>query len=173
MHWSKNQQYRHKKKDATAHGASPDSLYARIDDDIVKVINNVGWPIWHTPGGAGDEPLTKVCNFADNKLMWCARIDFRRGTAANDLPNSKWFQMIANVPGYRALLSKHQNPSSQNSMGNAMEMAVGLAYACHTNFVHLPDNHRIEFTNGKQKEGATQWAAMWLLFEHLGISATE
>ena len=56
-------------------------------------------------------------------------------------------------------------------MDNVMEMAVGLAYACHTNFVHLPDNHRIEFPNGKQTEGATQWADMWLLFEHLGISA--
>ena len=43
MHWSKKKMYRHKKKDATAHGASPESLYARIDVELVKVINNVGW----------------------------------------------------------------------------------------------------------------------------------
>ena len=132
--------------DATAHGASPESLYARIGVALVKVLNNVGWPIWHTPGGAGGEPPTKVCNFGQSKLQWCARIDFRRGTAADDFLNSKWAQIIAELPGYRALLSKQQNPSSQNSMGNAMEMAVGLAYACYTNFVHLPDDHRIEFT---------------------------
>ena len=159
--------------DTTDHAASPESLDAITDKALVTVIDMVGWPIWHTPGGAGDEPPTTACNIAENKLMWCARIDFRRDTAANDLPNSKWAQMLAELSGYRALLTKQQNPSSQNSMGNAMEMAVGLAYACYTNFVHLPDNHRIEFSNGKQQEGATQWAEMWLRFEHLGISATE
>ena len=84
--------------------------------------------------------------------MWCARIDIRRGTAADDLPNITWSQMLAQLPGYSALLTKQQDPSSLISMGNAMEMAVGLAYACHTNLVHLPDDHRIEFANGMQEK---------------------
>ena len=95
------------------------------------------------------------------------------GTAADDFHNSKWAEILAKLPRCRGVLSKQQNPSSQNSMGNAMEMAVGLAYACYTNFVHLPDDHRIEFTNGMQNTGLTLWAVIWLLFEQLGLSATE
>ena len=105
--------------------------------------------------------------------MWCARIDFRRGTAADDLRNIKWSEMLAQLPGYAAVLTKQQNPSSLTSMGNAMEMAVGLAYACHTNFVHLPEDHRIEFRNGMQEKGTLLWGISWPLFQQLGLSATE
>ena len=58
-------------------------------------------------------------------------------------------------------------------MGNAMEMAMGLAYACHTNFVHLPKGHRIEFTNGMQEKETLLWGIIWPLFQQLGLSATE
>ena len=58
-------------------------------------------------------------------------------------------------------------------MGIAMEMAAGLAYACHTNFVHLPQDHRIEFTSGVQEKGTLLWGIIWPLFQQLGLSATE
>ena len=111
-----------------------------------------GWPIWHTSGGGGAAPSTKECNFAENKLKWCAWIDFRRGMDEDDLTNREWAEVLSHLPGYASVLATQQNPSSVESRGNAMEMAVGLAYACHTNFVHLPDNHRIEFTNGMQEK---------------------
>ena len=98
--------------DAPEHVASPESLYAIIDEALMQVLDITGWPIWHTPGGGSDEPSKKACNFVEDKLTWCARIDFRRGTATDDVPNIKCFRMLAQLPGYGAVLTKQQDPSS-------------------------------------------------------------
>ena len=81
-------------------GASSESLYALLHDSLVKVITMAGWPIWYTSGGGGASPNNKDCHFAESKLKWCARIDFRRGIQEDDLP------------GYADVLAKQQNLSS-------------------------------------------------------------
>ena len=53
-----------------------------------------------------------------------------------------------------------------------MEMAVGLAYACHTKFVHLPEGHRVEFPDRVQERTTMLWSNVWSLFEELGLKAT-
>ena len=46
-------------------GASSESLYALLDDSLVKVITMAGWPIWYTSGGGGASPKKKECYFAE------------------------------------------------------------------------------------------------------------
>ena len=54
-----------------------------------------------------------------------------------------------------------------------MEMAVGLAYACNTNFAHLPEDHCIQFRKVTQDKATLLWSILWPLFQQLGLSVTE
>ena len=54
-------------------------------------------------------------------------------------------------------------------MGNAMERAVGIAYACYTEQRYLPDSHSLLFTTDKAE---ALWARVWPLLQALGIRAT-
>ena len=118
-------------------------------------------------------PSKAQCNFAGDRLKWCARTDIDRGIAADDRRNIKWAELLSHLPGYRSVLRKQQDPSSVISMGDAMEMAVGLSYACHTNFEHLPKGHRVEFSNEMQERAIMLWSSMRPLFQKLGLKATE
>ena len=153
--------------------AAEHDVYTILDRSLVRVIEMAGWPIWYTSGGGRDVPSKAQCDFAQNKLKWCARIDSCRGIVADDLQNTEWAELLEHLPGYRFVLSKQQDPSSVVSMGNAMEMAVGLSYACHTNFEHLPQGHRLEFRNEIQERAIMLWSIMWPLFQKLGLTATE
>ena len=93
-------------------GASSESLFALLSDSLVKVITMAGWPIWYTSGGGGASPNKKECHFAESKLKWCTRIDFRRGIQDDDLRNVKWADMLAPLSGYADVLAKQQNLST-------------------------------------------------------------
>ena len=147
-------------------GASSESLYALLHDSLVKVITMAGWPIWYTSGGGGASPNNRECHFAESKLKWCARIDFRRSIQDDDLRNVKWAEMLAHLPGYADVLAKQQNSLSVEGRGNAMEMAVGLAYTCHTRFVNLPEGHRVE-APGSASAAEPSWDAMRLVWAHM------
>jgi hypothetical protein len=53
-------------------------------------------------------------------------------------------------------------------MGNAMEMAEGISYACATQQFYLPDGHKMAFPNQRSNEGAELWCKLWPLFQELG-----
>ena len=80
--------------------------------------------------------------------------------------------MLSLLPGYAGVLARQQNPSSVESMGNGMEMAVGLAYTCYKRFANLPPWHRVEFGDGLQEQGIKYWGQLWNVFEILGVKAT-
>ena len=111
----------------------------------------VGWPTWLSPGGGGEAPAQPRCDFASNKLKWCARLDFRRGLPEDDLLNEVWSEILSKLPLYQAVLRKQQNPSSDEGRGNAMEMAVGLAYTCFVEFKNLEPGHSLEFKTNHDK----------------------
>ena len=73
-------------------------LYHIIDQVLVQAIATTGWPIWITTGEGGDVPKRLDCDFAQYKLQWCARVDFRRGEAADDWMNRKWAELFENLP---------------------------------------------------------------------------
>jgi hypothetical protein len=81
--------------------------------------------------------------------------------------NLDWALLLGKLPRYRALL--HSRITVTVTMGNAMEMAVGLAYACFTDYRYLPDSHKLVFSNDKAE---ALWARFWPLLTALGISAT-
>ena len=157
---------------ATRGAAQPADVYDRLDETLVEVINMAGWPKWCTSGGGNDEPPRTECDFAVNKLKWCARLDFHRGIAADDLLNIKWAELLSHLPRYASVLATQQDPSSVEGKGNAMEMAVGLAYCCYTNFEHLPEGQQILFHTEVQVQARSRWAFIWTLFEELGLKAT-
>ena len=81
-------------------------------------------------------------------------------------------KVLASLPGYSSVLVKQQNPQSLEAKGNAMEMAVGLAYTCYREFTNLPGWHHIEFKDGMQEKGRDMWASLWDLFEQMGLTVT-
>ena len=89
-----------------------------------------GWPIWRSPGTGGKLPNRREHHFAFHKLQQGARIDFYRGTVANDLANVCWSDMLRRLPTYAKYLAQH--PECTNSKGNAMEMAAGISFAAAT-----------------------------------------
>ena len=157
---------------ATRGAAQPADVYERLDETLVQVINMTGWPKWCTSGGGNDEPPRTECDFAVNKLKWCARLDFQRGIASDDLMNVKWAELLLHLPRYASVLATQQDPSSVEGIGDAMEMTVGLAYCCYTNFTNLAEGQQIVFRAEVQEQARIRWAIIWTLFEELGLKAT-
>ena len=124
-----------------------------------------GWPTWHTPGTGGTFPLTPVHNFAHDKLAHGARIDFFRGTQANDLLNVEWSALYNHCPTYQAYMREHQNPLSVNSRGNAMESAAGVSYAAatHERFLHG------SFLKWASEGQRAAWGEVWPRFQALDL----
>ena len=145
------------------HWKPRETLHSLIDDTLVQVIRVAGWPKWHTSGHGGQVPRKQECDFASDQLKWCARLDFYRGEPCDDLKNEKWAKVLASLPGYSSVLVKQQNPQSVEAKGNAMEMAVGLAYTCYREFMNLPEGHRIEFRDGMQEKATILWGVVWAL----------
>jgi len=110
---------------------------AHVDQALEQCINKFKWPLWRTDGKGGDNPDRQWFNLGKGNLRMGARIDFRRGLAKNDFPSQDWSDILLDMPRYSAELKRHQDPTSVNGRGNALERAVGCAYACFTNFKEL------------------------------------
>ena len=59
-------------------------------DAALAAATALGWPKWRTPGTGGAYPKTPVHDFSQGGLKFGARIDFFRGTPADDLMNKGW-----------------------------------------------------------------------------------
>ena len=146
--------------------------FEQIDRAIMEAIT-AGWPTWETPGQGGPEPSRQLHKFEYGSLVEGARIDFYRGQASDDWSNVAWAELFENLPHYGAHLQKIHSTTSTKGKGNAMELVVGLSYACFTNFRHLPPGHTLTFP-GKEDwaELFVRWAEAWPRLQSLGINAT-
>ena len=138
-------------------------------DDALAVAVSHGWPIWHSPGTGVVFPSTPRFDFTEGTLRESARIDFYRGLPADDHCNAVWGQYWDACHRYQAYVKwPRQNPSSTNSIGDAMEMATGVAYAAATNGAFLSKGvHRLEWSRPCQTEA---WAALWWVLQGLGFT---
>ena len=74
-------------------------------------------------------PKTPVHDFSQGGLQFGARIDFYRGTAADDLMNKRWQHLCEQLPRYRAYMKRHQGPTSTPGIGNALDTQRGKSSA--------------------------------------------
>ena len=72
--------------------------------------------------------------------------------------------------GFQYVWSQHQNPTSARGVGNAMEIAAGIAYAASLSCANLPSHHSLEFPT-EDSRGA--WAEAWHAFSDLGLQPIE
>jgi len=129
------------------------------------------WPVWKSCGWGGDFPSRKVHRFDWHSLMEGARLDFCRGDANDDLQNVDWeHRVAARVPQYMHGL--WQEPATRRQKGNAIEQAIGVAWAAATGGAYLKrmSNYngpqQLEFSSGYS---LLRWRTVWYLFEELGF----
>ena len=114
--------------------------------------------------------------FMQNKLRNGARIDFYRGAPADDLCNIAWSSWLARLPRYEQLAGamwsgateRGQEPLSHacvTARGNAMEIAVGLAWAASTGGRYLTEGHAIEWNASPE-----EWKEVWKHMEARGLA---
>ena len=84
-------------------------------------------------------PPTATHDFKTDALQYGARIDFYRGQDSDDLANKTWAKMFQDLPQYREMVQ--QRPTSTNSCGNAMEQAVGVAYAAASDCANVTNGY--------------------------------
>ena len=101
-----------------------------------------------------------------NKLQHGARIDFYRGTPADDLANKAWSRWLRRLPRYEHLATNMWSGSlSFNSRGNAMEIVVGLAWAAATDGRFLRHGHALEWNESQE-----EWKEVWKYMEARGLA---
>ena len=125
-----------------------------------------GWPKWLTPGSGDQWPSSPVHDFEHHCLRESARIDFKRGKASDDRPNAIWGQFWNACHQYRCYMCRRYNPSSENTIGNAMETAIGISYAAATCGRFLGKSSLL-WTKPDQQEA---WAALWWVWQDLGFT---
>ena len=118
----------------------PQHVISAINANIDTIISPVGWPLWITRGEGGMMPGEVVCNLAEAKYQWGARLDFFRGQVSDDWLNTRWSSLFRALTGYREHLARFRAlPESDRGNGDAVEMLVGVAYACATEGAFLPE----------------------------------
>ena len=154
--------------DSSRSSGSDEDRYYRIDAALAEAINHDGWPEWFTPGRGNLEPNRRRHSFKHHSFNHSARIDFfYRGKAEDDWQNVDWAILLGHLPRYRALLDCEY--MGTKTMGDAMEMAVGIAYACYTEQRYLPSSHSLVFNTDT---AMALWARIWPLLMALDIRAT-
>ena len=108
----------------------PGAELAKLDERLAQAVL-AGYPLWKTDGHGGSCPRRLIHDFGSHTLKIGARIDFRRGTAEDDLTNLGWVRWFERLPRYAGSL--RQASTSTLGQGNAMEQAVGLSYAAASN----------------------------------------
>ena len=110
-------------------------------------------PTWHTQGAGGNLPSRVAHRFGMHSLREGARVDMQRGFADDDLPNEEWNRLMTGLPKYTAWVHRqYGSPLSGNALGNAMEMACGLAYATAHGGGNLPDGQSLTFASEASRE---------------------
>ena len=147
-------------------GAFPEGEATDLIADAVQV----GWPMWMTSRDGSEMPKRMLHDFVMMKLQVGARIDFSRGKAEDVFPNAHWETMLLLSPFYRQTLT--QDPQCTNSRGNAMEQAVGVAFAAATKSSYLKHG-KLDWT--RESSISTSEAALkvvWKALEKLGVKAS-
>ena len=123
-----------------------------LDAAIMQAWSSGPGVVWISPGTGGHSPRKQRHVFMENKLQHGARIDFYRGTLADDRCNKQWSSWLRRLPCYEQLAGTMwsgatqpgEGPSSEaclKARGNAMEIAVGLAWAATTDGRYLREGH--------------------------------
>ena len=136
-------------------------------DSKLYAAANAGWPLWLSDGQGGRRPKRPCHDFGCNALQDGARLDFNRGTAGDDLCNVQWNELLNRLPLYESVV--RQQPKSMISRGNAVEQAIGLAYAAATNARYLNDGELDWTRTGSRTSSQSAWAQAWSCFQALGF----
>ena len=136
-------------------------------DSKLYAAANAGWPLWLSDGKGGKLPRRPCHDFGCNALQDGARVDFNRGTAGDDLCNVQWNKLLDCLPKYASVVKQH--PSSMISRGNAVEQAIGLAYAAATNAQYLNEGDLDWTRKGLGTSSQSVWAEAWSCFQLLGF----
>ena len=106
--------------------------------------NGGGWPTWETSGTGGELPGRPKHEFEHNSLQHGARIDFNRGTCAEDPGNHILAGIALHLP---ELLKDWRVSHTEIFRGNMMEGILGISYAAKTNGVYLPEGTNLRFSS--------------------------
>ena len=139
--------------------------YRQIDTNLSFAIT-FGYPMWHTNGAGGNEPKRTLLNFKTDCLKECARIDFYRGVCADDFLNVDWVRILDQLPKFRQILRNQQNPACPESLGNAVEMVVGIGYTAFMHDDNLPETHRFRWPS---EQSRLAWDDVFIAFRDIGI----
>ena len=142
------------------------SVFGTLDTNLLAAVQ-AGWPLWKTTGEGGSCPKRPCHDFGFNTLQDGARIDFERGSPNDDLANMEWNAWLNLLPLYSSCVP--QGPSNLKSRGNAMEQAVGLAYAAATDGHYLGHGDLDWTRNQSQRSSQSFWASCWSDFQKLGL----
>ena len=141
-------------------------LFGTLDTNLLAAVQ-AGWPLWKTPGEGGSCPKRPCHDFGFNTLKHGARIDFERGSRNDDLANMEWNAWLNLLPLYSSCVP--QCPSNLKNRGNAMEQAVGLAYAAATDGHYLSHGELDWTRNQSIRSSQSFWASCWSDFQKLGL----
>ena len=136
-------------------------------DAALAGATKLGWPKWCTPGTGGGYPKRIVHDFEWEKMKYGARIDFCRGTPSDDVRSVCWQQLYMHLPRYQAYMGSHQGPKNPESIGNAMEQAIGVAYAAATKGCHLPSVTSLHWDTEEQEAA---WLRAWDVYLAMGFT---
>ena len=115
--------------------------------------------------------MLRFNNLAEAKYQWGARLDFFRGQASDDWANTCWSSLFRALTGYREHLARFRAlPESDKGNGDAVEMLVGVAYACATEGALLPEGQCLAFDD--PVAAIFRWTIVWEMLGELGIAAT-
>ena len=136
-------------------------------DEALRRARATGWPKWITPGLGGYGPWRTSHDFLWNTLHEGARVDFYRGTWADDRANTEWSKWLYALPQHNEFGIRNFYYSSLNSRGNYMETTIGICYAAATDGKHMPQGWYIEWASESQKQA---WATAWVQWQHCGFT---
>ena len=147
-----------------------------LDAAIMEAWSSGPGVVWNSPGAGGDSPSRQRHVFMQNKLRDGARIDFYRGAPADDLCNIAWSSWLARLPRYEQLAGAMWSGATERGQealshacvtarGNAMEIAVGLAWAAATDGRYLREGHAIEWSASQE-----EWKEVWKHMKERGLA---
>ena len=152
--------------EVSAPGDAVSEIVKSLDSKLYAAAK-AGWPLWLSDGQGGRRPTRPCHDFGCNALQDGARLDFNRGTAGDDLCNVQWNELLNRLPLYESVVQ--QQPKSMISRGNAVEQAIGLAYAAATNARYLNDGELDWTRTGSRTSSQSAWAEAWWYFQVLGL----
>ena len=124
--------------------------------------------VWES--APGQQPFVLGAYARKGKWQQIARIDWLRGTVADDEKNEIWERLFLHVPAFQ-LLAADSNLCSRNSRGNVVEACIGASFLANYELAATGATNPRFYFRTDPPAALAQCAAIFPLFVQLGVKS--